>query len=198
MSTSSSKPTPKLTVPKPSRRPTPTPTNGSGQEPGPSPESPDVAPSQATPEPTTAAAPPREDAPTTPTRHVGAMEPATPQAGSTSGSLEHRAPDAPPAWAQAAQAAWAGPPQGDRHSAGPSVPIMPPPPPMQFEVRRTTAVLGLRVDEETLVWWKRNTGIATAALQIPDGLLPRVAAEYLCHALPEIVKECERRLGRQP
>ncbi len=71
--------------------------------------------------------------------------------------------------------------------------VPPPPEPTPHTSRSRSEVVGLRVSRDAQRWWKQATTLAGVTYDLPDGLIPKVAMEFLIANFPEIMAECVRR-----
>lgn len=75
--------------------------------------------------------------------------------------------------------------------------IFAPPPVAGFQARQKTAMIGLRVPEEVKDWWTSQVQILQGLYRLPDGVLPRIAAEIIAENMHEILARAVKQVHNQ-
>lgn len=137
---------------------------------------------------------------TQPTTGIAEAAPASQPASSTANGLEVRAetapdrPTAPPTSFPNASTFQPMPSASQQAPLAATPLVIPAPPaPTHHAARIESAVVGLRVPKDTQKWWRRASTVAAATYELPEGLIPKVAMEFISANFPEIIKECVRR-----
>lgn len=66
--------------------------------------------------------------------------------------------------------------------------LAPPPPVTGYQAKRDTQVIGLRTDKTRVDWWSRNLKIVQGYYDLPDGVIPDIAAQMLVQNFHEVLR----------